>query len=599
MGGAVGSIKHIWDFEDLTFSELLEIFEGILEGTVQAVEKTDGLPIVWRWTGSEVLWARSSSDVREGGYTADEFQLAYSAFPGIRLLETGIDFFEENVVPKLEDMSGFDSWVDSELFSPESPQLVPSEFYAFVIHRTFSLDDEFEENVFNEIRQRVGRIKEKGFDVEGDETEWTFFASADSPAIPRDSERARETIRNIESSLKGELESLGLNLNETINAWVQKEIYKNLQAAYTQMDSEVLELASYLAANPDSDEFKTQATILKGILKKDHPELLKQFPVTKGVAREMKKQGLEPIKTRLKVLGAEFISELQPVLITPENYEEIRNELRAGVEAAIEILETAEDEDMQSRAEKVAKNAAVVTGNEHLLTPYEGFVVPRGDDLMKVTGIFPDAGTLKKVGRKPEFAEIDWENADTVVSIFPMAAKPTHAGHWDMLEGISRIKPVNPVTGKPAKHLVKLIVSESGRTRPGEVSISPKQSLVYWNEYLKPHLPPNVELFSAKGMVSSVKFQIFEQRRDPLVFAVWVWSGDKDAGRFSELTKIEGVSEPPQRKAEEALGRPTTNVSGTRMRQALGSGDMEFFMRNLPAPLSKEEREEVWVLFTE
>jgi hypothetical protein len=606
MGGAVGSIKHIWDFDDLTFSELLEVFEGILEGSVQAVEKTDGLPIVWRWTGEEVLWARSTSDVRGGGYSSEEFKTVYSAFPGIALLEAGIDFFEANIVPKLEGMRGFSSWIDSELFSPESVQLVPSEIYAFIVHRSFTVDQDttvqkvdVQPDPFPEIRRRVGKVRESGFDVSGNETLWSFFVSADSPSVPRDAERARSAIRKIESELKVELESLGLGLNQSINAWVQKEVHSALLRNFTQLEDQVLELASYLAANPDAEDFKENAKVLKGILKEQAPEFLKELPVTKAIAKEMKLKALEPIKRRLKVLGAEFISELQPVLVTPENYETIRREMRLGVEAAIEVLETAEDDEMKSRAEKAARNAAIVTGNEHLIAPYEGFVVSRGDDLMKVTGIFPDAGTIKKLGTRKSIAEIDWENADTVISVFPMAAKPAHAGHWDMIEGISRIKPVNPITGKPAQHLVKLIVSEGARSRPGEVSISAKQALIYWTEYLKNYLPENVKLISAKNMYVQIEKEVVNARSQSNVFAVWVWSGDKDAGRFSELTKIEGVSEPSQKQAEEALGRPTTNVSGTRMRQALGSGDMDFFMRNLPAPLSQEEREEIWVLFAE
>jgi hypothetical protein len=599
MGGAVGSIQHIWDFDDLTFEELLEIFEGILEGSIDAIEKTDGLPIVWTWTGKEVLWARSSSDVRSGGFTSKEFKIAYATFPGFALLETGINFFENHVQPRLQNVPGFEGWIDSELFSPYSPQMVPSEIHAFIIHRAFSVEGNLDFDPFPLLRKTLGKVKAQSPDEKGENVQWSFFASADSPSVPRDSQTARNVVREIEQDLKDFLSQNSLALNRTINDWIQTEVLLQFKKDFPQVDETVLTLASFLAANPEAKDFSLNSRTLKGILKQEAPELISNLPTTKARAKEIKVLTLEPLKKKLKVLGAKFISELQPVLVSPENYSTIRAELRTGIEAAIEILETAEDEEMKQKAEKAAKHSAVVTGNEHLLAPYEGFVVSRGDNLMKVTGIFHDAGSIKKAGQTYKPTEIDWENADTVVSVFPMAAKPAHAGHWDMIEGISKIKPKNPVTGKPAKHIVKLVVSVSGRTRPGEISISGKQSLIYWMEFLRNHLPTNVELITAKDMFQQISREVFTARSQLNVFEVWIWSGDKDAGRFAEFTNIEGVSEPSQDKAEKALGRPTTNVSGTRMRQALAQDDMDFFMDHLPQPLSREEKEEIWVLFTE
>lgn len=601
MGGAVGSIKHIWDFGDLTLAELLEIFEGILEGSIDAIEKTDGLPIVWRWTGDEVLWARSSSDVRDGGYTAEEFKMLYSSFPGIKILEAGIDFFAEHVEPRISGLAGFQRWVDSELFSPRSVQFVPSEKYAFIIHRTFAgAADSEGYDPFEDIRAATGRIKAQGNNEEGKSVEWLFMASSDSPAIPRDGEQAREAVREIEADLKRALEGKGLSLNQSIQDWIAKEAQKNLERTFPEVSGETIQLAITLVANPDDPQFRQNANILKAALKQNAPELLKQFPTTKKVAREMKGEAIAPIKRALKVAGAKFISQLSPTLITAENYDVIRDEIRSGIEVSAEILETAEDEEMIRKAEKAAKQLAIVSGNEHLLSPYEGFVVKRGDDLMKVTGIFHDAGTIKKLGYKPSIAEIDWQNADTIVSIFPLAAKPAHAGHWDMIEGISKIQPVNPATGKSVNHVVKVIASEAGRERPGEISISPRQALTYWSLYLKKHLPENVTMLSTKDIFGQIQKETIKARSNPNVLAVWIWSGDKDAGRFDDISsKIEGVSQPPQAKAEAALGRPTTNVSGTRMRQAIADDDMEFFIQHLPAPLSREEREEIWALFTE
>jgi hypothetical protein len=589
MGGAVGSVKHVWEFGNLQFRELIDLFEGILQGSVDAVEKTDGLPIVWRWDGNSVLWGRSTADVRAGGYLHEDFLLAYSSFPGIDLLRTGTEVFERECAPRLAGLAGFPEWIDSELFSPVSPQLIRSDFYALVMHRSFGVDDsESDFDPFPEVRRRIGKMQPMGEDVDGGAVRWRILFSADMPARARTGADTRTIIRGIEDSLGTEIQKFGVDLENTIDDWVFSAVKSSMRLERPQMDDNALQLYAAAVALPDD---KNAVAALKARLKRDFPDL--KSLGTKTDLLRTRKAVLQPLVSLLKRLGAKFISALQPTLVEEGNYEAVRDEIQTGVRAAIDIIQSDPE-----KLERAAKSIQSLQGYEDLISPYEGFVTKRGEDLMKVTGIFHDAGTIKKLGRKDLSQPIDWEAADTVVSIFPMAAKPTHAGHWDMIEGIAKIVPTNPVTGKRAKHIVKVVVSESERARPGEVQISPKQSLIYWNQYLKPYLPENVEIVSAKGVSASIGYIVGASRENPMIFGIWIWSGDKDAGRFSAFEDVEGVRQPRQAEAERALGRKTTQVSGTLMRKWLGEGNREEFMARLPGVLSPSEREEVWDLFS-
>jgi len=590
MGGAVGSVKHVWEFGNLQFRELVDLFDGILEGSVEAVEKTDGLPVVWRWDGTSVLWARSTADVRAGGYFREDFLLAYSSFPGIDLLRVGTAVFEQECAPRLTGMPAFPEWIDSELFSPVSPQLVRSDFYALVMHRSFNVDGvESAKNPFPEIRRRIGKMQPMGEDVDGGSVRWRILFSADMPARVRSGADARTILRDVEEELRSEIQKFGVNLENTIDDWVFAAAKSAMRLERPQMDDNALQLYAAAVALPDD---KNAVAALRARLKRDFPAL--KSLATKTELLRARKIVLQPLVSLLKRIGAKFISALQPTLVEEGNYEMIRAEIQTGVRAAIDIIQADPE-----KLDRASRSIQSLQGYEDLISPYEGFVTRRGEDLMKVTGIFHDAGTIKKLGREDRGQPIDWETADTVVSIFPMAAKPTHAGHWDMIEGIAKIVPTNPVTGKRAKHIVKVIVSESERARPGEVQISPKQSLIYWNQFLKPYLPDNVELVSAKGISASIGYIVSESRENPRIFGIWIWSGDKDAGRFSAFEDVEGVRQPRQAEAERALGRKTTQVSGTLMRKWLGEGNREDFIARLPSVLSPSERERVWELFNQ
>lgn len=617
MGGAVGSIKHIWDVEDFSFNELLDVFSGVLEGTVEASEKTDGFPIVWRWTGSEIMWARSSSDVRLGGFTTDEMLISYGSHPAYGLIEAGLRFANENFAPRLEGMEPFYHWIDSELFSPHSAQFVRSSYHGLISHRAFIVKGEenealaeAEENPFGEVMDRIGSIKTEGRDEWGKPVTWFGLFTKDLPPKLRKGSGAREVIGEIESGLIDFLRGSGVDMDSTINDWVYSVSVEHLTGRLGKENLEgergegirgLVELVSEVIANPDASNANSNLAAARKIIKKDFPEVAEAIPAKKGEVKKLRKEILKPLAKELKIQGAKFIRQLQPTMIDPEDYEDVRNEMREGITTAIKLLDTAEDKDSKRTIATAAQKVAEFGGYQDLISPYEGFVLRRGDDLVKVTGTFYDFGTVAKAGRILDdgVVPVNWETADKVISYFPIGAKPAHAGHWDMIEGISKVKVKNPVTGKPADHEVVVLVSKGGRERPGEFTIGSKENLTYWNVYLKNKLPRNVRLATPEELLSSVIYLTKVESGRPDVFAIWIWSGEKDAGRFEHIETNERVSQPSQSKAEAALGRPTTNISGTRMRQFLSEGDKESFMAHLPAPLSDQEREEVWALFTE
>lgn len=169
------------------------------------------------------------------------------------------------------------------------------------------------------------------------------------------------------------------------------------------------------------------------------------------------------------------------------------------------------------------------------------------------------------------------------IGLIPVAAKPYHAGHHAL------------VTMAAAENdEVWLFVSTSDRKRKGEMPLLGADMLRVWKEHLEPIMPPNVNveyggspvqkvyvtLQDAEGLVSGDVWTVYSDPEDtalnypeknrlkyfPRLYEAGqvVFAAEEDPGRFTR-------------------GAGTPDVSGTKMRAALASGDREAFRRGMPA----------------
>jgi hypothetical protein len=182
------------------------------------------------------------------------------------------------------------------------------------------------------------------------------------------------------------------------------------------------------------------------------------------------------------------------------------------------------------------------------------------------------------------------------VALIPMGAKPFHKGHFELIE-------------LAAKECDNVIVfgSLADRKEKGEFPIKGETYLKFWHDMFMPILPKNVRFKFADKPISAVYMQLrwFEQsfvqdKVAPPIVRIYSdpedlktnWSDDvftdpKRGGcpTLFNAGKIE--------KKEVARGSKTTDISGTKMRQFLQSGDKESFMNNLP-PVTDKQKEEIW-----
>ncbi len=174
------------------------------------------------------------------------------------------------------------------------------------------------------------------------------------------------------------------------------------------------------------------------------------------------------------------------------------------------------------------------------------------------------------------------------IGLVPMAAKPYHAGHHWLVK-------------KAASENDKIIVfvSVSDRKRKGEQPILGRDMQKIWKEELEPIMPGNTEVRYGGAPVQKVYQEIGDAGEAGSTDIYYVYSDATDtAQNYPEKGRIkymEPLYSQGQVKfpAEEdpsgfTRGEGSPDVSGTAMRQAIQSCDIESFRQGLPQGVDAE-----------
>jgi hypothetical protein len=171
------------------------------------------------------------------------------------------------------------------------------------------------------------------------------------------------------------------------------------------------------------------------------------------------------------------------------------------------------------------------------------------------------------------------------IGLIAMSAKPFHAGHDGLVRWAAK-----------ENDEVHLYVSLSDRMRPGELPILGSDMEQIWKRFIEPSLPGNVRVTYGGSPVRNVYEDIGEANEagdTEDIFTIYAdpedlaqnfpeKSLDKYAGNLFHNGQI--ILKPIERTQ-------TVNVSGTKMRQFLSTGDKKGFIANLPKEI---DREAVW-----
>lgn len=180
------------------------------------------------------------------------------------------------------------------------------------------------------------------------------------------------------------------------------------------------------------------------------------------------------------------------------------------------------------------------------------------------------------------------------IGLVPLAAKPYHAGHHCL---------VNIASAE--NDIVKVFVSLSDRSRPGEMTIRGSDMQRVWQEYLTPIMPEKVEIIYGGAPVRRVyeELEIAERVYEELEIAgvsepydtYTVYSDPEDtAGNYPMKYRekyfpkmyasghVVFAAEKNPNQFTRGCVQGTPDVSGTKMREAIAAGDFETFQAGMP-----------------
>jgi len=164
----------------------------------------------------------------------------------------------------------------------------------------------------------------------------------------------------------------------------------------------------------------------------------------------------------------------------------------------------------------------------------------------------------------------------TRIAFVAVSGKPVHAGHFGLINIAAKENDV-----------VRLFVSLSDRRRPGEVPILGSDMKKIWHEQLENIMPGNVEITYGGSPVAHVWEELGEANEEGSEDTFTIYADPTDLTQNYPENSLKKYADNLFANGQIIL-RPTersetVNVSGTKMRKFLSTGDKKSFIACLPA----------------
>jgi len=169
------------------------------------------------------------------------------------------------------------------------------------------------------------------------------------------------------------------------------------------------------------------------------------------------------------------------------------------------------------------------------------------------------------------------------IGLVPVSAKPYHAGHHALVE-----------LAASQNDKVLLFVSVSGRHRPGEFPIDGSDMYQVWTSYLEGAMPGNVEIAYGGSPVRKVYEEVGEACDSGSEDVYTIYSDPEDTSTnysqgyrdkymqpLCDLGQVRFASEVDPSSVTRGVGTP--DISGTKVRTYLESGDFNSFAAAMPS----------------
>ena len=223
MGAVAKHMPHIWESYDATFMEVFSLLESLTEGTIPVTEKFDGANIHFRVDNlGSVRFARNLSDIKKGGFSFHESLKLYQNHPAKSLFIEGCRSIDEAYTDMWWPFgfSGRD-WLNSEIISTETPQLLEYNKNAIVMHHPVTFLPSGEKSIDSVKAKKISRFLTLESISTVTNRDWYFFGPTE---VTLTNESGEGYLTDAKTRLLKCMEAAGLNENNTLRDFLRYSI---------------------------------------------------------------------------------------------------------------------------------------------------------------------------------------------------------------------------------------------------------------------------------------------------------------------------------------------------------------------------------------
>ena len=580
-GGVAGHMSHLYDNPSLTFTKMKEILKAAADGGLEGTEKTDGqnLFISYNVNTGEAKAARNKGNIKSGGLNASElaskfagrgnleiaFNEAFSAF------ERAVELFsnEEKV-----EIFGADTniYYNAEIQDPRSANVINYDYKTFNIHRAGGgeFDRETGAKTDKDISARaialeiaLARIEKQ---LEGEHR-------VQMNAIRKLEKLTDDTIiHNTLTEIEKVISDAGISDNQTVGDYTIARLIEIIEKKVELSDETLRLLLKRM--------LKVKGVGIRDVLKTLGPEEDKVAIVRELVADASNhlKNAIAPLEDVVHDFTVDILKALDSAFVI-DNRAEVER-LRGEVNVAIQAIEGSGRDDameiLQRQMKKLKNIDNVSTAAEGFVFDYDGYTYKFTGNfapINQILGLFKygrgKVPPMQKLEEDEEIQIIGDENIKKVIGIYPGRFQPMgrhHAAVYNQLLNNDFLDDVYVVTSNVVKPPKSPFNFEEKKQIAAAHGIPEDKVIQVKNPYIAEEI---LRYFNPD--TTAAVFVVGEKDRQRLkgdFFRPWEGTAEVgyEDGAYTMIAPHESIDIP-------GYGE----MSGTSIRDALASGDMELF----------------------
>lgn len=376
MGGAAKHMMQLYHDHELSFDEMLDIFQLAASGEIEFTEKLDGMNIVFTWSPITGLrFARNDGDIASGGMDRSSLAERFSGRGNVEraFLESYDALHSVLHGPSLGGIfSGGRRWFSAEVLGPINPNIIHYSNKEIVLHNTnlHSNDEEFDSAFSRLLDSIVGNIPNSEWSVRGPSKIKLNLMTKEEFLIHQIA--LENLLERVDSSEYAEY--------HTVSSFAQERIHQRLMNEGMSYDASLL-TSGRIVGNESCRDLR--------YLKKTFPYQAAQIEAAVKDEWNMFKWALEPLAKIVDDFGIALLRGVNSSHIRDNRAEVAR--LREVTSNEIDALKTVEEPKVRVFLEEhVAKLGSV----SHIDTPIEGVVFKYNAKNYKFTGSFATANRI-------------------------------------------------------------------------------------------------------------------------------------------------------------------------------------------------------------